>query len=616
MANARARLGKARRSIIQRKKQTGVVTGALSALSTVAAFGAGQVKKAKTAWGEYETGYEALGGEGFERPKIGKGYFKGPEGEVSIGEGKLRRTYDRGQIQKAGSFLSSEAAGILDQPARDRYLQRTAPGRADPLTGELKSSLTQMTGDTGTGFGKGGGMGFKGLKTGESLIGKDLSSTNMISMDLSKGKAYGYGKDYKAPTGVQHELTGKDFQPFVAGGERGRDASGTVGIQAQQQEQLNLMSQGRAPGVFRQTREGGAPVPQDNSLDAELQRQSDTASVADKRTSVISYGGGGTGIDPNIQSTGNEFIDRQLGGYTEPDSASIYPDTRYGEYRKRLNESNRFRGVQSYARGGDFITNGPQKIIVGDNASGRERVTVKPLPSKNGEAKFGRYGDDSMKIIDGQPAHIDSSIEGDMSPEDIKKYGSGTINPITGKKEYFLPMVMAGLAIGSSLYKGYQATQNKADVDAGITAAGDIRQEQLGFAGEQRAIAGQTAELGLDVTESQIAAGGRESIMGAKTAMGGVQDFTTTATTKSNLVTSGTIEQKSAIQGKSIIEGVKSDMTKLFETRELAGRERDIQLTRADLSEEERKSIIEDSYQGTLTGLESTQTGFLEGMFS
>ena len=616
MANARARLGKARRGIIQRKKQTGVVTGALSALSTVAAFGAGQVKKAKTAWGEYETGYEALGGEGFERPKIGKGYFKGPEGEVSIGEGKLRRTYDRGQIQKAGSFLSSEAAGILDQPARDRYLQRTAPGRADPLTGELKSSLTQMTCATGTGFGKGGGMGFKGLKTGESLIGKDLSSTNMISMDLSKGKAYGYGKDYKAPTGVQHELTGKDFQPFVAGGERGRDASGTVGIQAQQQEQLNLMSQGRAPGVFRQTREGGAPVPQDNSLDAELQRQSDTASVADKRTSVISYGGGGTGIDPNIQSTGNEFIDRQLGGYTEPDSASIYPDTRYGEYRKRLNESNRFRGVQSYARGGDFITNGPQKIIVGDNASGRERVTVKPLPSKNGEAKFGRYGDDSMKIIDGQPAHIDSSIEGDMSPEDIKKYGAGTINPITGKKEYFLGAIATGLAIGSSLYKGYQAMQNKGDVEAGKTAAYDIQQQQLDFLGEQKGIAGQTAELGFDVTQSQLAAGARTSTMGAQTAMRGVQAGTTGAISQSGLATSGTIEQKAQIEAGDVTAKLKSDMTKIFETRELAEREKDISLTQADLSYRKGEVSADDVYQSTLTGLESAPTTFLEGVFS
>ena len=170
MASARAALGKARRGIIKRQKKTDVVTGALSAVGTVAAFGVGQAKKAKTAWGEYEAGYEALGGEGFERPKFGqKGYFKGPEGEVSIGEGKLRRTYDRGQIQKAGSFLGSDAAAVLSPEMRQQYLERTAPGRADPLTGKLQSSLTHMTGDTGTGFGKGlGRLGTGGYTTGIS----------------------------------------------------------------------------------------------------------------------------------------------------------------------------------------------------------------------------------------------------------------------------------------------------------------------------------------------------------------------------------------------------------------------------------------------------------------
>jgi len=62
MASARAALGKARRGMIKRQKKTGVVTGALGALGTVAAFGAGQAKKAETAWGEYEAGYKEIPG--------------------------------------------------------------------------------------------------------------------------------------------------------------------------------------------------------------------------------------------------------------------------------------------------------------------------------------------------------------------------------------------------------------------------------------------------------------------------------------------------------------------------------------------------------------------------
>jgi hypothetical protein len=38
---------------------------------------------------------------------------------------------------------------------------------------------------------------------------------------------------------------------------------------------------------------------------------------------------------------------------------------------------------QKFARGGDFVTSGPQSIMVGDNPGGRERVSVTPLSSPN-----------------------------------------------------------------------------------------------------------------------------------------------------------------------------------------------------------------------------------------
>jgi hypothetical protein len=38
---------------------------------------------------------------------------------------------------------------------------------------------------------------------------------------------------------------------------------------------------------------------------------------------------------------------------------------------------------QKFAKGGDFITNGPQSIMVGDNPGGQERVQVTPLSSPN-----------------------------------------------------------------------------------------------------------------------------------------------------------------------------------------------------------------------------------------
>jgi len=39
--------------------------------------------------------------------------------------------------------------------------------------------------------------------------------------------------------------------------------------------------------------------------------------------------------------------------------------------------------MQSFATGGDFVTSGPQMIMVGDNPGGQERVRVDPISSQN-----------------------------------------------------------------------------------------------------------------------------------------------------------------------------------------------------------------------------------------
>jgi len=41
------------------------------------------------------------------------------------------------------------------------------------------------------------------------------------------------------------------------------------------------------------------------------------------------------------------------------------------------------KGLSSFAQGGDFVTSGPQMMMVGDNPGGRERVQVTPLSSPN-----------------------------------------------------------------------------------------------------------------------------------------------------------------------------------------------------------------------------------------
>jgi hypothetical protein len=45
--------------------------------------------------------------------------------------------------------------------------------------------------------------------------------------------------------------------------------------------------------------------------------------------------------------------------------------------------------VQAFAEGGDFVTNGPKTIMVGDNPGGREHVVIEPLSSSNSYASLG-----------------------------------------------------------------------------------------------------------------------------------------------------------------------------------------------------------------------------------
>ena len=53
--------------------------------------------------------------------------------------------------------------------------------------------------------------------------------------------------------------------------------------------------------------------------------------------------------------------------------------------------------VRSFAKGGQFITKGPETIVVGDNPSGREKVTVEPIPKSKGPAKYNKF---DMKNLD------------------------------------------------------------------------------------------------------------------------------------------------------------------------------------------------------------------------
>ena len=69
--------------------------------------------------------------------------------------------------------------------------------------------------------------------------------------------------------------------------------------------------------------------------------------------------------------------------------------------------------VQEFATGGDFVTNGPQLIMVGDNPSGRERVQVTPLggdPNINGPQGGG------VTLNFNNPIMTDDLVESEIIP--------------------------------------------------------------------------------------------------------------------------------------------------------------------------------------------------------
>ena len=154
MASAYEILGQSRRAIIGNQKMTNTISGILGTIGTIASFAKGQADKTDTAWDEYEAGYKELGGDpadikqrgGFFKqlgqsliPGGDKGFFQMPEGEVRIGDAM----YNREDIRKAGSFLSTEAASILSPDIRKSYLERTVPGR-DLTTEEISATRKSL----------------------------------------------------------------------------------------------------------------------------------------------------------------------------------------------------------------------------------------------------------------------------------------------------------------------------------------------------------------------------------------------------------------------------------------------------------------------------------------
>ena len=75
------------------------------------------------------------------------------------------------------------------------------------------------------------------------------------------------------------------------------------------------------------------------------------------------------------------------------------------------------QGMPKFAQGGDFITTGPQMMMVGDNPGGRERVSVTPLSSPN---IAGPQGETSVVVNVSGNILTQDFVEGELA-ENIKE---------------------------------------------------------------------------------------------------------------------------------------------------------------------------------------------------
>jgi len=88
----------------------------------------------------------------------------------------------------------------------------------------------------------------------------------------------------------------------------------------------------------------------------------------------------------------SDLTDAQQGeidAYKEMYESGLLDLSQYLSLRNNVTGTNQTSEVQAFAEGGDFITNGPRMIMVGDNAGGREHVVIEPLSSSNSYASLG-----------------------------------------------------------------------------------------------------------------------------------------------------------------------------------------------------------------------------------
>jgi len=140
-----------------------------------------------------------------------------------------------------------------------------------------------------------------------------------------------------------------------------------------------------------------SPVPKD--IPALVENKGDTSIIAGKDDPYGVAEGGEYMVVPGFEDLGlkdthkdHEIIDEsgeidlsKIGDFEIPSLLGDDEDLP-GHWAREPKR----KGIVSYAEGGEFTTDGPEVILVGDNPGGKEKVTVKPIKSKKKEKSEGQ----------------------------------------------------------------------------------------------------------------------------------------------------------------------------------------------------------------------------------
>jgi len=154
--------------------------------------------------------------------------------------------------------------------------------------------------------------------------------------------------------------------------------------------------------------------------------------------------------------------------------------------------------------------------------------------------------------------------------------------------------IVAGIAVAGGIYKGVRAANT--NLAPARSAALGVKQEQMELVGDVKTQAYEQAG-------SQFAGAQRDVSMGTGIGIRDIGASADIARSQSNLATSGTIEQKVVTQTGDLMAKYKSDMTKLFETRDLS-------MAEADLSYRSGALSAEEAYEKEKTDISSQKVGW------